>query len=121
MKERIKELRKNVGLTQVAFGESVGLTQNYIAQIEMGRREPSDRAIQDLVRIYNVNEEWLRTGNGSMFLELTYADEVAKFCGEVLHADPDDPRMELMRILAKLPFEDWQLVSDFIDAIKSQK
>ena len=121
MNKRIKELRSALGMTQTEFGKSLNLSQNYLWMVENGKRNVSDRTVRDIVRIYNVNEEWLRTGNGSMFLEMNYADEVAKFCGEVLHADPDDPRMELMRILAKLPFEDWQLVSNFIDAIKAHK
>ena len=65
--ERIKELRKALGLTQTAFGERIGLKQNSVALIEAGRAT-SDQTIFAICREFRVNEDWLRTGAGEMFV-----------------------------------------------------
>ena len=67
MNERIKELRKSLGLTQLEFGEQVGVKANTIGNYEIGLRTPSDAVIRAICREFNVNENWLRTGEGEMF------------------------------------------------------
>ena len=69
--ERIRFLRKNLGLTQTQFGEKVSLKQAVIGQIENDQRSATPRFIRDVCREYNVNEEWLTTGSGEMFREQT--------------------------------------------------
>lgn len=67
MGERIKELRKFLHLTQKEFGERIGVKGNTIAQYESGRNNPVDSALALICREFNVNENWLRTGEGEMF------------------------------------------------------
>lgn len=50
---------------KVRFAESIGVEQSYISQLTSNRRTPSDRIIRDICRIYNVDEHWLRTGEGN--------------------------------------------------------
>lgn len=64
MNERIKQIRRELGLTQAEFAERIGLKQNSIALIESGKRNISDQAVLSICREYGVNEEWLRTGTG---------------------------------------------------------
>lgn len=77
--ERIKELRKALSLTQTAFGERIGLKQNSVALIEAGRAT-SDQTIFAICREFRVNEEWLRTGAGEMFVPspASIVDELAE-------------------------------------------
>lgn len=65
-KDRFRKLRKTLDLTQKAFGERIGMKQNSIALIEMGRNT-SDQTIFSICREFHVNEAWLRTGEGDMF------------------------------------------------------
>lgn len=65
--ERIKELRKALNLTQEKFAERIGLKRNSVAQIELGR-ETSDQTVFAICREFRVNETWLRTGDGDMFI-----------------------------------------------------
>ena len=65
--DRIKRVRKYLDLTQREFGERIGLKGNTIAQYELGRNNPVDSALSLMIREYNINEEWLRTGEGEMF------------------------------------------------------
>lgn len=67
MNERIKELRKVLKATQVEFSSKIGLSRNFIAQVEIGTKIPSDRTISDICREFHVNEDWLRNGVGDMF------------------------------------------------------
>lgn len=67
MKERIRKLRRMLDLTQQAFGERIGIKRNTVANYETGRNEPVDSVVALICREFNVNEEWLRTGEGEMF------------------------------------------------------
>lgn len=66
--ERIKKARRSLDLTQQKFAEQIGTTQNNIASYEIGRREPSAAAINNICKTFNISEEWLRTGEGGMRL-----------------------------------------------------
>lgn len=66
MNKRIKTIRENLGMTQDAFAESIGIKRNSLSLIELGKRNPGDRTISDICEKFNINEEWLRTGNGNI-------------------------------------------------------
>ena len=67
MKERIKKIRKELDLTQQEFAEKIGIKRNTIANYETGRNNPIDSVISLICREFDINEEWLRTGEGEMF------------------------------------------------------
>lgn len=67
MNTRIKELRKTLGLSGEKFGEPIGLKRSSVSQLETGTNNATDQVIKSICLAYNVNEDWLRTGNGDMF------------------------------------------------------
>lgn len=67
MKERIKQIRKEKKLSQAKFGELLGVSRDVISNYEMGRVEPTDLFIGYLCNTFDINELWLRTGEGNMF------------------------------------------------------
>ena len=69
MNQRILELRKSLNLSQTDFGEQIGMKPSSISDIENNRVQISDRTIIAICSKFNVNEEWLKFGNGNMFLE----------------------------------------------------
>ena len=69
IKDRIKAVRKAVGITQVKFAKRVAVTASYISEIEGGVREANERVIRLVIAEFNVNEDWLRAGQGTMFKE----------------------------------------------------
>ena len=89
MKNRIKQVRKSLGLTQTEFSSQLDLSQNFIAQIESGSKAPSDRTIRDICRVFNVNESWLRFNEGDMFCPRTRNQEILAFANQVM-ADEDE-------------------------------
>ena len=66
---RIKKLRKTLDLTQQEFSSRIGTTANVLTNYETGRRNPSSSVINNICKTFNVNETWLRTGEGDMFAE----------------------------------------------------
>ena len=78
--ERIKELRKALRMTQTAFADRIGIRQNSVALLEMGRNTPSDQTVAFICREFRVNEDWLRTGAGEMFVPTpaSIVDELAE-------------------------------------------
>ncbi len=82
--ERIKKLRKHLDLTQQKFGERLGIKGNTVAQYELGRNEPIDAVLSLICKEFNVNENWLRTGDGEMFEELTEQQKLMKYTGLLL-------------------------------------
>ena len=108
MQNRIKELRKNAHLTQTEFGERVGVKGNTVANYELGMRVPSDAVILAICREFGVNENWLRTGEGDMYVTYTREEAIAAFIGDLLADEDDDNfKLRLIRVLAGLNEKEW--------------
>ena len=84
MKERIKQVRQMSDMTQLQFAEKIGLSRNYVAMIEIGQREPSDRTISDICRIFDIQEDWLRHGLEPMKAAKSKEEEIAELVGSAL-------------------------------------
>lgn len=69
MNDRIKEVREDQKLSRAAFGKRLGVSGDVINNLERGRVEAKDPIIKLICTEYSVNEDWLRTGNGSMYVE----------------------------------------------------
>lgn len=121
MKERIKALRKALKITQQDFGDKLGIAQNTVAQYEMGRITPSNPAITMICSTFDVNEEWLRTGVGDMFIDRTYEEEINNFLSQVIASDNDDIRKRLTLYLARLKERDWERLDMVLDSILKGK
>ena len=121
MKDRIKAIRKHYDLTQAEFGERIGVKGNTITNYENDLRNPSDAIIVSICREFNVNEEWLRTGNGEKFQPITKNDEISKLFGEVLKENNDDFKRRLISALAKLDDVGWEKLENLIDNISNKK
>lgn len=99
MKDRIKDLRKALGLTQEKFADRLGIKRNTIATYEIGRNEPIDAVISLICREFNVNEQWLRTGEGEMFRILPEEDELSVYIEELLMGTEDSVHKALRAFL----------------------
>lgn len=109
MQNRIKALRKSLGMTQQEFADSIGSVQNTITGYETGRRVPSNQVIALIVREFNVNETWLRTGVGEMFTPVTRDEEIAQFAAEVI-AGEGSFRHRFVSMLSRLSEDDWSVL-----------
>ena len=110
MNHRIRELRKTLGLTQTEFGKRLGIKQTTVAGYETGGRTPIDAVVSLICRQFQVNEKWLRTGEGEMFASRIREEEISCFVEAVLAEESDSFKKRFIELLAKLEESDWQVL-----------
>ena len=120
MNERIALIRKTLGLTQEDFGKEIGLSQNYIWMLEKKNRNPSDRTIADICEKFNVNEEWIRTGTGEMFREVSTNEQIAAFVGDLFKEEQDSFKQRLVGLLASLDETEWKMLEKFVEKLQKK-
>lgn len=116
MKDRIREIRKAKGLTQTAFGEKIGVRGNTITNYENGLRTPTDAVLLSICREFGVNELWLRTGEGEMFLKPTKNDQIAAMIADVLVGE-NEFKKKLIAALASFDESDWEKFEAVLDKV----
>ena len=121
MNTRIKEIRTSKKLTLDKFGESIGLKKSALSLIESGKNAVTERTIKDICREYNVNEDWLRTGQGEMFIDISHEEEIADLTYKLLKEEPSSFKNRLISALSRLSDEQWDLLEQIIDDISAQK
>lgn len=117
MNERLKKLRKTLDLTQQEFADKIGVKRNSLANYETGRNTPIDAIVVSICREFNVSEEWLRTGKGEMFIQLSHNQEIAEFVGQLMSDEDDSFKKRLISGLAALDENGWKVLEDFLDSI----
>lgn len=108
--ERIKEVRQKLGKTQQAFADAIGLKRNTVANYEIGNVQPSDRTISDICREFGVREEWLRTGEEPMFVEIPESEKIAAFLGDLMREEDGSFKKQLIEILSEMSPDEWELM-----------
>lgn len=122
MKERIRQLRKELGLNQTDFGERIGVKQGSVAGYESGARTPIDAVITSICREFDVNEDWLRTGEGEMFKERSLSDEVGYYVENLLdydgHGNPFyDMIIEMMKTYTELDEKSQAVIRNYFQSV----
>jgi Helix-turn-helix. len=67
--QRVKKIRQTLNMSQAKFAKALSMSNGYIAGIELEHNKVNDRIVKLICFTFHVNEEWLRTGEGSMFEE----------------------------------------------------
>ena len=101
--ERIKEVRKSLGLTLDKFGQRIGLKKSAVSLIENGKNSVTDANIKAICREFGVDYIWLTTGDGEMFVE-TDDDFIERI--DRIMAGEDDARKNLFKFMLELSDED---------------
>nr|DAL06274.1 MAG TPA: Repressor protein CI [Caudoviricetes sp.] len=121
MGDRIKQIRLAAGLTQQQFAERIGLSRNYIALIETGSREPSDRTISDICREFGVSQSWLQSGEGEMFLPRSKNEELALMVADLMAETDDSFRKRFVSAFLAFPPDKLAVLEEFIDLLADTK
>lgn len=123
--ERIRAIRKTVKLSQTEFGVRLGVGLGVIRNLEAGLTTPSEAQIDLMCNVFTVNPEWLESGRGEMFRDLSREEKIAAFVGEALADETDSFKRDLISLLASLDEAGWQKLRDaaqvVVDAIERQK
>ena len=120
--ERIKYLRKTVlKKKQEVFAEATKMSRSNFGNIEAGRINPTDRVISDICDAFGVSEDWLRTGEGEIFVPRTDEQEMSLIFGEALAEDGDPRRrkllMSLINLVSNIPDEALPVVCEYAQQI----
>lgn len=123
MNERLKKLRKTLDLTQQEFANRIGIARGNIASYEVGKNSISDAVIALICREFNVNEEWLRTGEGEMFN--SNKNDYAAIIDRVM-AGENEFAKNVFKMFTTFDEEDWKALDrvikkyNSIEAIKKE-
>lgn len=113
--ERIKAVRlaQVPKLSQEAFGARIGVTGATISRLESGDRAVTDQNILSICREFNVNEAWLRTGEGEMFVPRDRSDAIAQEVSRFMANHPDSFRERLISLLIRLDEKQWEVLEQY--------
>ena len=120
MNDRIKHIRKSLHMTQDEFATKIGLSRNFIAQVENGTKNPSDRTVSDICREFDVNEEWLRNGTGEMFVHKSKDEQIAEMLADIQKEGDASFKHRLISALTRINESDWDTLEKLIDEIASK-
>ena len=116
--ERIREVRKALGLTLEKFGEKIGMKKNSVSQIENGKNSVTEQVIKSICREFNVDYIWLTTGDGEMFVDTD--DDFIERIDRIMVGE-DDARKNLFKALLEASDEDIAAFQRIIDLFASKK
>jgi Predicted transcriptional regulator len=119
--KRIRRLRRELDLTQQEFADRIGIKRNTLSTYESGRNEPIDAVISLICREFNVNEEWLRTGEGDMFVQQSIDDKIASFIGGIQMTEDNSFKRRLISVLANLKEEQWEMLAEIAENLTTEK
>lgn len=108
--ERITKVIKDKAKTKTEFAEKLNISQSFVSRLASGEKEPSDRTIADICREFDVNEDWLRTGRGDPYIQLSRDEELAEFFGNVMKGEDPDFRRRLLSVMSRLTTDEWALL-----------
>ena len=122
MRERLKQLRKTLGITQQEFADKIGIKRNSYANYETGRNTPIDAIILSICREFDVNEVWLRNGEGEMFKERSPSEEVGYYVEDLLeydgHGNPFyDMIIEMMKKYSELDDKSKAVIREYFRSV----
>lgn len=120
MKDRIKEIRNNQGMSQTDFAKRLLVSRSAVCKMESGENSPSDQTINLICREFNVNEDWLRTGRGEMFKKRSKSQEIGYFANEIMDLPDENFKKRFISALAKLNEKDWEVLMKIADELNKE-
>ena len=122
--ERIEILRKDLSMSRRVFGERLGVSESVIVNIEydrLKRPEQKESLYKLICKEFNVNEEWLRTGNGEMFISLNRSQQIAQLTADLFKGEKDSFKERLLLALAKLDESEWEVLEKIATDLTKEK
>ena len=111
-------------ITQQELADKLGTARNNIAGYETGKRQPSDAVISLICKTDfpqgRVNETWLRTGEGEMFIEASRDERIATFVGDILKDEEETFKKKFISMLAALDESDWEVIQKMVELMQKK-
>lgn len=107
MSTRIQNVIDALGIKKAEFARQLNLSQPFVSELCSGAKNPSDRTISDICRIFHVNETWLKSGNGPMFVEKARDQQIKDFVDRAMQGESDNFKRRLLAVLSQLNESEW--------------
>lgn len=122
---RIQIILEQSKMTRTAFGEALKVSQQYISKL-IKTGNPSDRLIEDIcekisINGKKINENWLRTGEGDMFLSLDRKEEIAQLTADLFKSEKDSFKSRLIMSLSRLSEEELAVLEKISEDLARKK
>ena len=117
MNERIKQVRKEFGLSQAEFGKRLGISDAAVSKIESGKNTPAETTIKLICSEFRIQYQWLTTGEGPMtiFRQPSTDDLVDRYM-----PNESEFAKSIMKSFAKLPDSEWTKLKELIDQVRRE-
>ena len=116
LSKRLVKIRETLKISQDELGTKIGISRYSVSNYESGKRNITERVIKDICREFDVNEEWLRTGEGEMFVELPEGTELGKYIADVIGGE-DDFIKNIIISYMKLDEKNKKIIRDFVKSL----
>ena len=122
MNQRVKELRKILGLSQEEFAAQLGLTRGAITNIEHNKTEPKPLLVQLICKEFKVNEIWLRTGVGDPFQKKERSQEMTELFADLMNDRSESFRTRLITALLRFSPDgpEWAALESIYNSIQAE-
>lgn len=114
MEERLKTLRKELGLTQQEFSDRLGIQRSTYSKYELGTNIPTSAVINLICDRCHVSENWLRTGEGPMFVDISRADELTRLIEETMSDESGEIKRRIATAVLRLTPDQLRACTDWI-------
>ena len=123
MKDRIIALRKSLNLSQQAFADRLGIKRTTISNYEIGRNDPVDSVVSLICREFGVNETWLRTGAGEMYIQRSREEEMTALVQSLMADRPESFRSALVTTLLRFDPNgpEWEILERIYNEVASSR
>lgn len=117
MNERISAIIEASGIKKTVFADRLNVSQAFVSQLCSGVKQPSDRTIADICREFDVNETWLHTGEGEMFIQRTRNQQITDFLGDLIKEEDGTFKKRLIEAMSKLDKKDWEDIERLVNKL----
>lgn len=116
VRDRLIEIRKYLSMTQTKFAESLGVGIGVISNLERGLTELKPQFASLICDVHGINKEWLETGEGNMFSDMTREIKIAQFVGEAMKEESTF-KHQLIALLSELDEDGWRKLDEAAHAL----
>lgn len=118
---RIEFLIKDLEITKTSFAEQLHVSVAFISGLCSGVKNPSDRTISDICRVFGVSEAWLRDGAEPMYVQRSENERMAMLFNDVLAEADESTRKRGIAAALDMPPEFWDNILEYAKKITGSK
>ena len=118
--ERIAFLIKDMGISRSTFADRLHISRPFASELCSGAKQPSDRTISDICRVFGVSEAWLRDGVGEMYVRRSANEELAILVNDLMSDADESFRKRFVAALLELPPEFWPDFEAFLKKLQKE-